>query len=146
MTLYPSKTAISRIPHNLNYTLVKKRLTVLTLLGLAATSASSPIAFVERQSNENVTLTLLQTTDRLLFNTSIADFLTARNAREGIELGLDWTADGCSSSPDDPFGFDCKPSFIHLFLSMIVDSRRSPQLLSTTRLRLPQLQASEAVQ
>jgi hypothetical protein len=86
------------------------RLTVLTLLGLAATSASSPIAFVGHQSNENVTLTLLQTTDRLLFNTSMPDFLTARNAREGMALGLDWTADGCSSSPDDPFGFDCKPS------------------------------------
>jgi hypothetical protein len=87
MTLYSSTTAISRIPHNLNYTLVKMRLTVLTLLGLAAISASSPIAFVERQSNENVTLTLLQTTDRLLFNTNIADFLTARNARQGMALG-----------------------------------------------------------
>lgn len=121
------------------------RLTVLTLLGLAAAAASSPIVFVERQSNANVALTLLQTTDRLLFNTSIADFLTARNAREGMGLGLDWTADGCSSSPDDPFGFDCKPSSDHAMLYIIVDSPCSPQLVSATRLRLPQLQASEAV-
>ncbi|KAF2024490.1 hypothetical protein EK21DRAFT_117748 [Setomelanomma holmii] len=81
------------------------QLTLVAITGLTAIAAASPIDLNERQNKENVTLTLYQTTDHFLFNTNIADFLNARNAREGIGLGIDWTADGCSSSPDDPFGF-----------------------------------------
>lgn len=47
-------------------------------------------------------------TDRLLFEASIGDFLAARDAQS--PAGLDWSTDGCTSAPDDPFGFDFLPS------------------------------------
>lgn len=43
-------------------------------------------------------------TDRLLFSTTIAAFEVARNAKNPSTL--DWSSDGCSSSPDNPFGFN----------------------------------------
>nr|BAB70714.1 p15 [Helicosporium sp. HN1] len=48
--------------------------------------------------------TIEETTDTLLFSTPIAQFEAARNAQNPSTL--DWSSDGCSSSPDDPFGFD----------------------------------------
>jgi len=48
--------------------------------------------------------TAIAATDRLLFSTTIAAFETARNAKN--PASLDWTSDGCSSSPDNPFGFN----------------------------------------
>ena len=46
-------------------------------------------------------------TDRLLFNVSMSEFLSARQAQQ--PAGLDWSSDGCSSAPDNPFGFDFAP-------------------------------------
>ncbi|RYP62620.1 hypothetical protein DL771_009663 [Monosporascus sp. 5C6A] len=47
-------------------------------------------------------------TDRLLFSVSLSEFLAARDARS--PPGLDWSSDGCSSSPENPFGFDFEPA------------------------------------
>ncbi|RYO85632.1 hypothetical protein DL762_002190 [Monosporascus cannonballus] len=47
-------------------------------------------------------------TDRLLFSVSLSEFLAARDARS--PPGLDWSSDGCTSSPDNPFGFDFEPA------------------------------------
>ncbi|KAF2703325.1 hypothetical protein K504DRAFT_463691 [Pleomassaria siparia CBS 279.74] len=48
--------------------------------------------------------TAMAATDRLLFNTTIAAFESARNALNPATL--DWSSDGCSYSPDMPLGFD----------------------------------------
>lgn len=52
--------------------------------------------------------TLEATTDRLLFSTSISDFLTARDSQNPPELN--WESNGCSFSPEEPLGFDFEPS------------------------------------
>lgn len=43
-------------------------------------------------------------TDRLLFSSSMDDFLTARKNKS--PAGLDWTSDDCSYSPEKPFGYN----------------------------------------
>jgi hypothetical protein len=48
--------------------------------------------------------TAVQATDRLVFTATLPTFLAARAALNPSTL--DWTSDGCSSSPDNPFGFD----------------------------------------
>lgn len=48
-----------------------------------------------------------EATDRLLFDSTIDEFQTARDATD--PSSLDWTSDGCSSSPDNP-GYDFLPS------------------------------------
>ncbi|KAF2177764.1 hypothetical protein K469DRAFT_528671, partial [Zopfia rhizophila CBS 207.26] len=48
--------------------------------------------------------TIEQIADRLLFTDTMAQFQAARNAQN--PSSLDWGSDGCSSSPDNPFGFD----------------------------------------
>ncbi|KAH8708550.1 prokaryotic phospholipase A2-domain-containing protein, partial [Phaeosphaeriaceae sp. PMI808] len=48
---------------------------------------------------------LQTTTDSYLFSISISQFISNRNAHAG-PAGLDWSADGCSNSPDNPFGFN----------------------------------------
>ncbi|KAF2819077.1 hypothetical protein CC86DRAFT_243438, partial [Ophiobolus disseminans] len=45
-------------------------------------------------------------TDHYLFNVTIDQFIAARNAQDGTSMGLNWTSNGCSVAPDDPFGFD----------------------------------------
>ncbi len=44
------------------------------------------------------------TTDTLLFVRTMPQFQAARNARN--PPNLDWSSDNCSSSPDNPFGFN----------------------------------------
>jgi len=43
-------------------------------------------------------------TDRLLFAAPMSSFLATRSAL--TPSGLDWSSDGCFSSPNNPFGFD----------------------------------------
>lgn len=69
---------------------------ILTTLGLALTVMSAPTPPTEIE----------KLTDHYLFNVTIDEFITTRNSSPKPP-GLDWSADGCSSSPDDPFGFDC---------------------------------------
>jgi hypothetical protein len=81
------------------------RFTSLALLALAANVLAYPSLFSPRQINA-----LHERTDYYLFNIPTASFLASREAEKDAAMGIDWTADGCSSSPDDPFGFDCNCS------------------------------------
>lgn len=74
-------------------------------LGLANPLApSSHDASLSIPLNTRQTPTLNAETDRLLFVAPISSFLASRSAHR--PQGLDWTSDGCSSSPNNPFGFD----------------------------------------
>jgi Prokaryotic phospholipase A2 len=48
---------------------------------------------------------LRQVTDQYLFSTNLTSFQTVR-AQQPYASQLDWSSDGCSSSPDNPFGFN----------------------------------------
>lgn len=48
---------------------------------------------------------LRQVTDQYLFSTSLGGFQTVRTQHPYADQ-LDWSSDGCSSSPDNPFGFN----------------------------------------
>lgn len=72
-----------------------------TILGLTSLGLSAPTDNFERQTS------LQTTTDSYVFSISISQFISNRNAKRG-PAELDWSSDGCSSSPDNPFGFDCK--------------------------------------
>ncbi|KAH7082418.1 prokaryotic phospholipase A2-domain-containing protein [Paraphoma chrysanthemicola] len=72
---------------------------LITILSLASLAISAPTALDTRQSS------LQTTTDNYLFSISISQFITNRNGKIG-PAELDWSSDGCSSSPDNPFGFD----------------------------------------
>jgi hypothetical protein len=72
--------------------------TVLLLAsGLGAVSGSP----VRRQGNVAVT-------DELLFSITLPQFTSRRNAQDPATV--DWTSDGCTSSPDNPFGFPFVPA------------------------------------
>ncbi|RGP61085.1 phospholipase a2 [Fusarium longipes] len=47
-------------------------------------------------------------TDQLLFSLTLPQFTARRNARDPPTL--DWTSDGCTSSPDNPFNFPFVPA------------------------------------
>ncbi|WP_376774709.1 phospholipase [Saccharothrix violaceirubra] len=48
-------------------------------------------------------------TDDYLFNRSLADFSGLRTGAPNADQ-LDWSSDGCSWSPDNPFGFKFLPA------------------------------------
>jgi phospholipase A2-like protein len=48
---------------------------------------------------------LRQVTDQYLFSTSLNGFQSVR-AQQPYGDQLDWSSDGCSNSPDNPFGFN----------------------------------------
>lgn len=48
---------------------------------------------------------LRQVTDQYLLSTNLNSFQTIR-AQQPYNGQLDWSSDGCSSSPDNPFGFN----------------------------------------
>ncbi|KAM7185464.1 Prokaryotic phospholipase A2 domain containing protein [Naviculisporaceae sp. PSN 640] len=78
---------------------------VLSLLPATAlafpTAGEAPKSMTKRQSATTVT-------DQLLFSITLPAFETRRNARN--PSNLDWSSDGCSSSPDNPFGFPFVPA------------------------------------
>jgi hypothetical protein len=75
--------------------------TLITILSFATLAVSAPSSLLPRQSS------LTSVTDSYVFSISISQFINNRNGQVG-PAELDWTSDGCSSSPDNPFGFDCK--------------------------------------
>jgi len=87
--------------------------TIITaLLGFASLAVSAPAQLVERQAS------LEQVTDTYMFDISIAEFIANRNGKVGPPE-LNWESNGCTASPDNPFGFDCTfftfPTLIALF-------------------------------
>lgn len=59
---------------------------------------------------ERQTPALEAETDRLLFSATLAEFIAAHDAQSPPEL--DWSTDGCTSAPDNPFGFDFEPACV----------------------------------
>lgn len=51
---------------------------------------------------------LVKATENLIFGSTISQFLSAK--KDGSPEGLDWSDNGCSNSPDKPFGFNFLPS------------------------------------
>jgi Prokaryotic phospholipase A2 len=47
----------------------------------------------------------VQLTNQYMYSTSLNDFQTLR-AQRPFPDQLDWSSDGCSNSPDNPFGFN----------------------------------------
>ncbi|KAK4139966.1 secretory phospholipase [Dichotomopilus funicola] len=78
-----------------------------TILSLASCAAALPAA-----SQAGVSLvgrqTANQITDQYLFDISLPAFTSRRNARDPPTLI--WDSDGCSDSPDNPFGFPFVPA------------------------------------
>jgi hypothetical protein len=46
-----------------------------------------------------------QLTDQYMYGTSLTDFQQLRAEQQNGDI-LDWSSDGCSNSPDNPFGFN----------------------------------------
>jgi len=78
---------------------------ITALLGFASLAVSAPAQLVERQAS------LEQVTDTYMFDISIAEFIANRNGKVGPPE-LNWESNGCTASPDNPFGFDCTFSFL----------------------------------
>ncbi|KAK1757955.1 prokaryotic phospholipase A2-domain-containing protein [Echria macrotheca] len=77
------------------------------LLALAAQAIALPAApsdAAELESRQSIT----SVTDQLLFSITLPAFTSRRNAKN--PANLDWSSDGCSSSPDNPFGFPFVPA------------------------------------
>ncbi|KAH6887526.1 prokaryotic phospholipase A2-domain-containing protein [Thelonectria olida] len=77
--------------------------TLLMLLPgvLASPTRRAETALVDRA-------TIQEVTDELLFTLTLPQFTTRRNAKNPSTL--DWASDGCTSSPDNPFGFPFPPA------------------------------------
>ncbi|KAJ2959423.1 hypothetical protein NQ176_g11117 [Zarea fungicola] len=71
------------------------------LLALAPVALAVPTTMEARE-------TIQQTTDRYLFSISLPSFLQFRAQRN--PGNLDWSSNGCSASPDNPFGFPFEPA------------------------------------
>ncbi|OAA49582.1 p15-like protein [Metarhizium rileyi] len=73
---------------------------LLPLVGLALAAPASDAAGVRQPAIHAVT-------DHLLFAVTLARFEARRDAKD--PASLDWASDGCTSSPDNPFGFPFLP-------------------------------------
>lgn len=80
---------------------MKLTATLALFLG-AATALPLPVAVLPRQTAELVALT-----DRYSFELTLPEFTAKHSARD--PPALDWTTDGCSSSPNNPLGFPFLP-------------------------------------
>lgn len=78
-----------------------KAFTLLALAGSALALPASTGVLEQRQS-------AVQVTDELMYGISLPAFTARRNARNPPTL--DWTSDGCTSSPDNPLNFPFVPA------------------------------------
>ncbi|KEY69297.1 hypothetical protein S7711_01747 [Stachybotrys chartarum IBT 7711] len=69
--------------------------------------ASGAVAF-PTAGNIEPRQSLVQVTDELLFSVTLSAFTSRRNARNPNTV--DWTSDGCTTSPDNPLGFPFVPA------------------------------------
>ncbi|KAF2824655.1 hypothetical protein CC86DRAFT_407818 [Ophiobolus disseminans] len=73
--------------------------TIIAILAFASLAFSAPLSLGDCET------ALKTTTDSYVFSISIDQFIANRKGHPWPAL-LDWSADGCSTSPDNPFGFD----------------------------------------
>ncbi|HEX6356896.1 phospholipase [Actinophytocola sp.] len=77
---------------------------------------------------------LRQVTDQYVFSTGLNPFQTIRTQRPYADQ-LNWTSDGCSNSPDNPFGFNfVKACYRHDFSYR--NYKKQSRFTETTRLSL----------
>jgi hypothetical protein len=77
---------------------------------------------------------LRQVTDSYLYSYSLSGFQTVRS-QQPYATQLDWSSDGCSSSPDNPFGFNfVKACYRHDFGYR--NYKRQGRFTETTRLSI----------
>lgn len=69
------------------------------VLGLPTSETADPV--VARQTPSQIT-------DQYLYSITLAAFTSRRNAKDPATLI--WDSDGCSASPDNPFGFPFIPA------------------------------------
>ncbi|KAK3695707.1 prokaryotic phospholipase A2-domain-containing protein [Podospora appendiculata] len=74
---------------------------LLAPAALALPTGSSSTGMQPRQSINTIT-------DQLLFSITLPAFIVRRNAKN--PASLDWTSDGCTDSPDNPFNFPFVPA------------------------------------
>jgi len=78
--------------------------------GLTALIAAAGIALGTGTAHAALTPAQLQAvTDDYLFSKSLSQFIQLRNSRPYADQ-LDWSSDGCSWSPDEPFGYEFLPA------------------------------------
>ncbi|KAF2637285.1 hypothetical protein P280DRAFT_472445 [Massarina eburnea CBS 473.64] len=70
---------------------------IISIIGLVSIALATPANLVSRE-------TASEATDRLLFSSTMSQFRSARAAKNPNTL--DWASDGCTSSPENPLGFD----------------------------------------
>lgn len=86
---------IPNTKHHTPVTIPKmKWFTTLTMALLPATALGR---FVSKRDD-------VSTTDTYLFDISLDEFISYRDAQDPATL--DWDSDGCTDSPDNPLGFD----------------------------------------
>lgn len=73
------------------------------LLALASTALAAPTSDASSLKRQDITVV----TDQLLFSVTLPQFEARRNKKDPSTL--DWSSDGCTSSPDNPFGFPFLP-------------------------------------
>ncbi|KAF2751492.1 hypothetical protein M011DRAFT_464219 [Sporormia fimetaria CBS 119925] len=73
------------------------KFTLFTILGFASLALSAPATLETRE-------TAIEATNRLMYSVTISQFIAARNARN--PSFVNWESNGCSYSPDNPFGFN----------------------------------------
>ncbi|EON68617.1 hypothetical protein W97_07875 [Coniosporium apollinis CBS 100218] len=77
-------------------------------LSLAASVSALAIGDIKDGLNHLVARGPVQDTDRLLYSTSMSNFLAAKRAKNPSYLN--WNDDGCSILSDTPYGFNFLPS------------------------------------
>ncbi|GAB2820453.1 phospholipase [Lentzea nigeriaca] len=77
---------------------------------------------------------IVAVTDDYLFSKSLTQFTTLR-AQQPYAGQLDWSSDGCSYSPDNPFGFKFLPT-CHRHDFGYRNYKRQGRFNETTRLRI----------
>ncbi|KAK4223794.1 prokaryotic phospholipase A2-domain-containing protein [Podospora fimiseda] len=102
-SLYPHPHPISsHLIHHQQLSRMKFSILALLPVALALPTTEQPTGtLTTRQSATTIT-------DQLIFSSTLPQFTARRNARN--PSNLDWSSDGCSNSPDNPFGFPFTPA------------------------------------
>ncbi|KAM4067140.1 prokaryotic phospholipase A2 domain-containing protein [Hirsutella rhossiliensis] len=78
---------------------------VAVILALVSAALAVPAAVVPPQAIRRQSLQAI--TDKLAFTLTLPSFTARRNRRD--PPSLDWSSDGCTASPNNPFGFPFLP-------------------------------------
>ncbi|MEU7529845.1 phospholipase [Saccharothrix sp. NPDC042600] len=100
----------------------------------AATAVLATAAFLLGAGNAQAAIDAPAVTDDYLFNRTLAQFGSIRSQAPYADQ-LDWSSDGCSWSPDNPFGFKFLPA-CHRHDFGYRNYKRQSRFTETTRLRI----------